>query len=348
MKKTTLFLILFFFTAVIQAQRISSLTVEGKSNCVPFAAFNPTNGSETVLGDGQMVFPAGTDLSNVNVTISAGADASVVEPDPLPTNWTSTISGIKVQNSASAASKPNEWAKYTVTLKVIKPATLPLEIKTGTGNFNSDSWTTETVGWAGAAIDKGQTLIRLGSAKRSFMVAFTDAPDSLYYTIKALGTWAGSNNVFDIDGSADGVNWTSIKQYNSDVIMPPSSPAVKAELKLNNPGCRYIRWIYTTRNAAPGNFNVSLENVLVTKSSASGTATHYASNVKLYPAGSQNLCLESSEDVKSLRVYNISGTLVLEVMSPSSDISVNELVPGVYIGEMRLKSGNVVTAKFFK
>ena len=340
MKKTTLLLAVLAFALSSQAQRISGLTVEGITSCVPFAAFNPTNNSETEPGDGQMIFTSTTDLSNVNVSLNVGTDSYVEEPSPLPTNWSSTVSGIKVTKNDLSS-----WAKYNITLKKINPASLPLEIKTGTDNFNSDSWTSETIGWAGACIDKAQTLIRFGSAKRSFVVAFTDAPDSLYYTIKALGTWEGSNNVFDIEGSADGINWTTIKQYNTETIMPPSSPAERAELKINNSGYRYIRWIYTTRNKKVGAFNVTLENILVTKDSTTGNATHFANSVKLYLVTSQTLRLESSEDVKSLRLYNITGTMVLEKFNPGSEVSVNDLVPGIYIGEVKLKNGEVISKK---
>lgn len=343
MKKTTLFLMLLFCAVVTQAQRITSLTVEGKSFCVPFTAFNPTNNSETVLGDGQMVFPAGTDLSNVNVTIGAGTDASIVEPNPIPTNWTSVINGVKVLNSATAATKPNEWAKYSVTLKVIKPANLPLEIKTGTDNFNSDSWTSETLGWAGACIDKNNTVIRFGGSKRSFVVAFNDAPDSLFYTIKFLATPWNTSNVFDVDGSVDGVNWSSIVQYNATNAMPLSSPAVESKLKISGT-YRYIRWIYTTRAAS----NILLENIKVTKDLTSGTFNQLANSVKLYSTGFGSLRLESPEEVAFLKLYNIDGSIAFEIKNPQTEIRANELLPGIYISEIRMRNGQVVSKKFVR
>ncbi|MEA4985501.1 hypothetical protein SDC9_36646 [bioreactor metagenome] len=345
MKKTTLLLAVLAFTMLSHAQRISELTVEGITSLVPFAAFNPTNYDSSkptqvpVPGTGEIIYPDGTDLSNVNVSLNVGTDSYIETPNPLPTDWSSTVSGIRVTKTASP---PVIWGEYNITLKKIKPAALPLEIKTGTGNFDSNSWTTSTLGWAGACIDKNQTLIRFGSVKRSFVVAFTDAPDSLYYTIKYLTTSFPTDGtvVFDVDGSADGINWTSINQYNATNPMPLSSPAVKAELKIA-PQYRYIRWIFTKR----GSTNVSLENILVTKDSTTGNATHLANSVKLYPVGSKALQLESSEDVKSLRLYNITGTMVLEKMNPGSEISVNDLIPGIYIGEVRLKNGNVISKK---
>lgn len=339
MKKLTSLLVLMVVTISLSAQRISALTIDGIPSCVPFAAFNPTNNSETVLGDGQIIYPDGTDLSNVNVALNVGTDAFVESPNPLPTDWSSTVTGIKVTKTDLSA-----WAKYSIILKKIKPASLPLEIKTGTGNFDSNSWTTSTVGWAGACIDKSQTLIRLGSAKRSFMVAFNSAPDSLVYTIKYLSTPWSTSNVFDVDGSADGINWTSIVQYNATNAMPLTSPAVITKLKISSQ-YRFVRWIYTTRVATA---NVSLENILVTKDTSTSVLSPREQGVRLYNAGGNNLRLENQNEVESLRIYNLSGTLVLEQKKPASLISVQNLVSGIYLADIRLKSGNVVTNKFVR
>lgn len=339
MKKLTSLLVLMVITISLSAQRISSLTIDGIPSCVPFAAFNPTNNSETVLGDGQIIYPDGTDLSNVNIALNVGTDAFVESPNPLPTDWSSTVTGIKVTKTDLSA-----WAKYNIILKKIKPASLPLEIKTGSGNFSSDSWTTSTVGWAGACIDKSQTLIRLGSAKRSFMVAFNSTPDSLIYTIKYLSTPWSTSNVFDVDGSADGINWTSIVQYNATNAMPLTSPAVITKVKISSQ-YRFVRWIYTTRVATA---NVSIENILVTKDTSTSVLSPREQGVRLYNAGGNNLRLENQNEVESLRIYNLSGTLVLEQKNPVSLISAQNLVSGIYLADIRLKSGNVITNKFVR
>lgn len=339
MKKITLLLLSIVATVSVSAQRISALTIENVPSCVPFAAFNPTNNSETVPGDGQIIYPEGTDLSNVNVTLNTGTDSYVESPNPLPTDWSSTVNGIKVTKTDNSS-----WAKYNITLKKIKPAALPLEIKTGTDNFDSNSWTSSTVGWAGACIDKNQTLIRFGSAKRSFMVAFNSAPDSLIYTIKYLSSPWSTSNVFDVDGSADGVTWTSIIQYNATTDMPLSSPTTITKLKLPSQ-YRYIRWIYTTRVATA---NVSLENILVTKDTSTSLLSTREQGVRLYNAGGNNLRLENQNEVESLRIYNISGVLVLNQKNPASLISAQNLVSGIYLADIRLKSGNVITSKFIR
>ncbi len=339
MKKTTLLLSLLVITASVSAQRISSLTIDGKPSCVPFAAFNPTNNSLTVPGDGQIIFPESTDLSNVNVTLNYGTAATLDAPTPWPTDWTNTITGIKLTSTVS----PFNWALYNVTLKKIKSGTLPLEIKTGAGNFDSNSWTTSTVGWAGACIDKNQNVVRFGSANRSFMVAFDSAPDSLIYTIKYLGTPWSTTDIFDVDGSADGINWSSIIQYNAVTAMPLSSPTVITKLKLSS-AYRYIRWIHTKRASS----NVSLENILVTKDIDTYVLSTKEQGVKLYNASSESLRLDNSEEVNSIRIYSISGALVLEEMNPSSTITFREFDKGVYLSEIRLKSGNTIKTKFIR
>ena len=343
MKKLLLLLIVCVSTSYSFSQRITQMTIEGKPSSVPFAAFNPKTNT-TTKGDGQIIFPPGTDLSNVNVTLNTGT-AVITEPQPLPTDWTSTVTDIKVVVEASG-----DYAYYDITAKVIKPGTLPLEIKTGAGYFDSNSWTPETLGWAAAAIDKGQNLIRFGSANRSFMVAFDSAPDSLFYTIKALGTWEGSNSVFDVDGSADGVNWTSIKQYNATDPMPGSSPAVIAKLELNNDSYRFIRWIYTTRNPAIDTnkgFNVSLENILVSKDILSSVNEIYKEQIGAYIAGNE-LILKDNSLVSELSVYNTAGVLLKTEISPQQSIAFPNIAQGVYIVKMKLHHGTVIADKLIK
>ncbi len=249
---------LFFMTIAIavSATRIHNVTVAGKTPSVPFTRFTATNNSETAIGDVQSIFPANTDLSNVNVTFLLDPGNVVSEPNPFPTDWSSTATVIKVMNTVGT------WAKHKITLKVLKPAPLPIEIKTGPGgNFFSSYWTPDTIGWAGACIDNNSEYIRFGGfGKASFVVAFTDIPDSLIYTLKVLHTEWHTNNIFDVDGSTDGINWTSIKRYDATVAMPTASPAIIVRLKIA-PEYRYVRWHYTNRAAS----NVLLENITVTK-----------------------------------------------------------------------------------
>ncbi len=332
---------LFFMTIAIavSATRIHNVTVAGKTPSVPFARFLPTNNSETAIGHVQMIFPAVTDLSNVNVTLSV-TSGSVVEPDPLPTDWSSTVTGIKVTNVDGVT-----WAKHKITLKVLNPAPLPLEIETGPNSvFWSSDWTPATSGWAAACIDNNSEYIRFGgSGKASFVVAFTDIPDSLIYTLKVLHTEWNPNNIFDVDGSADGINWTSIKRYDATVAMPIASPTIIVRLEIA-PEYRYVRWHYTHRAAS----NVLLENILVTKGVAeTGILLPVDHKVKLFNTGNV-LQLVNTDQVSRLRVYSVTGSLVMDIPNPSSTINTESLNKGIYISELRLKDNSVFSARFMK
>lgn len=337
MKKTTLIMAFLTLAIASQSQRISDLTVQGITPSAPFSAFTPTNNSETVLGEGEMIFTNDVDLSNINVSLNVGTNAYVESPTTLPTDWSSVVSGIKVTLNDQSA-----WAKYKINLKKIKPASLPLEIKTGPGNFNPTSWTTETLGWASVCIEKNFELIRFNSGKRSFMVAFNSAPDSLYYTIKYLTTSfpVDGSVIFDVDGSSDGVNWTSINQYNATNPMPLSSPVVRAGLKIS-PQYRYVRWIYTKRDKA----NINIENILVTKDSSTGFTNNITDRIKLYSLGNGNLRLAGSDDVETVKLYNVAGVLLFEKKNPSSVMQIDNLTSGIIVSKITLKDGTVVTGK---
>lgn len=343
MRKITLIILSFALVLNMQAQRIGAITIDGVQACTPVGAFNPTNNDATKPGDAQVVFPVGTDLSNVNVSINVGKDASIVEPITLPTDWTSTVEDIKVEKTDQTA-----WALYSITLKAIKPASLPLEIKTGAGNFNSSSWTTETVGWAGAAIDKDQNLIRFGSPNRSFVVAFEPeasyAPDSVYFTMNYLASGdpfpTDGSVTFDVDGSADGVNWTLVHQFNA------SNPMVTGErLSLGlSQSYRYLRWMFTKRAKS----NISLENIIVTQSLPTGFKTYTTQDVKIYAAHNGSFQLTNSDLVQDIRIFDITGKLITAINHPTENLQLNNLTSGIYISEISLKNGQVLSSKIIR
>jgi len=337
MKKITLTLLAAsFLCGSVIGQRISTMTIAGQTSLVPFAAFNPTNNSETA-GDGQIVYPATADLSNVGVTLNFGTEATLDAPVTLPTDWTSTVTGIKLTSTVS----PFNWAKYNITVKKIIPATLPLQIKTGTGNFDSNSWTNQTVGWAGACISVGQTNIQFGSANRSFVVAFTDSPDELIYTIKALN-WTTSVNVFDVEGSADGVKWETIVKYDGTTTIEATTAA---KIKLD-PAIRYIRWIYSARGAK---VNVSLENITVTKSTASSTFTPEELLVKVFVRPESNeIQLNGSDLVSDISLYDLTGNLLFSQKNPGASVSIPTLRAGIYVSKLTLTSGKNFSTKIAK
>lgn len=333
---TSIFVLLML--ANLSAQRISDLTVEGIPSLTPLGTFNPTNNSTTNPGVGQMIFPASANLSNVNVSILAGT--GVITPNPLPSDWSTTVTGITVTDPVTT-----NWAKYNITLKKINPVTLPFDLRTGeSGVFNSDVWTPATLGWAGACIDKSQSIIRFGGAKRSFVVAFSDSPDSLYYTIKFLATPWNNGNVFNVDGSADGLHWTSIMQYDATNPMPLSSPSVVTGLKIA-PDCRYVRWVYTTRAGS----NVSLENIKITKSNVAALDTPERSTSLLIPDFAGNyLRIKSDNIITQIRMYSETGLLVKDEKLQANTISIGTLPKGMYVVKLMADNGRSRVLKFVK
>ncbi len=346
MKKVTIFLLVSFLMTPIfvSAQRIKSMTIDGLTSCVPLGYFNPKNNNDTKKGIGEIIYPAGTDLSNVTVSLDAGADP-IVSPNPLPTDWTSTVTDIKVEKQGD----PNTWAKYDITAKVINPAPLPLEINTGSdGDFDSTSWTTATQGWAGACIDTKDTyksFIRFSSAKRSFVVAFTDAPDKLTYKIKFNGTWADKpDNVFDIDASEDGMNWTSIVKYDSSNPMPESATQIEDDLDSKY---RYVRWVFTQRHSKGG--SIVLEDITVTKDTASSIRNIYLKKIGVrFSNVSNTLVLGDNSLVKKLSVYNLAGTMLYSENAPQNRIELANLSAGVYLVSIETVDGVIVSKKILK
>lgn len=332
MKRITFLFMMSMMVLFAQAQRISNLTIDGYTALTPFGAFNPSGGNP---GDGQIVYANDVDLSNVNVTLTAGS--SVIEPDPLPTDWSSTVTGIVVTEGSKSAT-------YDITIKKINPTPLPFEILTGAGNFDSNSWTSETVGWAGAAIDKNQNNIRFGSVGRSFVIAFENEPDSLYHILKYLTTPFPTDGsvVFDVDESSDGLTWTSVCQYNATRAMPLSAdPNVKEGFKLSQ-GCRYVRWTYTKRDKA----NVALNYLLVTKDmGVSVDAVH--KNTKItYHNGVLNF--NDIDGIAQVEIYDITGTKRFQTQSISKSMDVSSLQSGVFVGKITYADDVVRTVKFVK
>ncbi len=344
MKKITIFLLVSFLMTPIfvSAQRIKSMTIDGLTSCVPLGYFNPKNNGAK-KGIGEIIYPAGTDLSNVTVNLDAGADP-IVAPDPLPKDWTSTVTDIKVEKQDD----PSQWAEYDITAKVINPAPLPLEINTGSdGDFDSTSWTTATKGWAAACIDTKdayKSFVRFSSEKRSFVIAFTDAPDKLTYKIKFNGVWADKpDNIFDVDASEDGVNWTSLVKYDSSNPMPESATQIEEDLDSKY---RYVRWVFTKRHSKGG--SIVLEDIKVTKTTSSVQDIYLEKIGARFLETSNTLVLKDNSLVSRLSVYNLTGTMLYSENTPQNRIELANLTTGVYFISMETTNGLVVSKKILK
>lgn len=244
--------------STVQAQRINNLKIEdGGSLVVPlskFAAFTP-GATVDKAGKLEMVFLPGQDLSNLTVTPTFSANTTLTDPATMPTDYTQ-------DQNVTITSTTAGNAVYTLIFKNIKPIALPMEELIFT-----EEWTKDTEGWASSCIEfDASGNAKFGSASRSMIFAFKDAPEKLTYSINvAAETWT-ADNVFDVEASADGVTWTQIVQYNNANPMPGSKaiPADKKQEKMLTADTRYVRFLYTTRKAS----NVTLTKVSVTKAVA--------------------------------------------------------------------------------
>lgn len=330
------------------AQRISSFSLYDNTTSstlvplVPFASFTPTNNSTTTPGDGQIVYLNTVNLTNANATIGCGTTASVVAPLPLPTDWSTTVSNIKIQDDGTV---DTNWSLYNIVAKKITPASLPLTINTGT-NFNSANWTSESCpGWAAVCSDKTTTTyFKLGSAGRSLVLAFTNNPDTLKYTLNySSGTWQGSTNVFDVDGSVDGVSWTSIHRFDGTNYLNSTGTVYTERI---NKSYRFVRFFFTTRNTC----NAIVQTIYVSKNQDQTTEvlSHKALNVQLYPNPvGEMLNISVDEDISEVKLYSNLGQLVLSSIN-NKQINVSQLPKGVYVASIKTAGSKTTSVRFVK
>ncbi|MDD2345667.1 MAG: T9SS type A sorting domain-containing protein [Bacteroidales bacterium] len=182
--------------------------------------------------------PAGDYVFN---NIAAGTyDYSVV----APSYQSALVSGFVVTETTTIA----------VVLQNQPIASLPINYSGPWKNSLPDGWTQTGLGndYAGAAA-------RFDNSGVNMMVQFDETPGTLSYTIKAntSGPWSG---VFDVEESADGIVWTSVKKYETDGEL--TGVLVTENFNLLST-TRNVKWTYTTK----GNGNIALDDVIITEPS---------------------------------------------------------------------------------
>ena len=311
-------------------------------NPIYIATMNPTNNNATVSGMGvfDLIFLPGTDLSDVQATITTNGVNSVIKtPVTVPTDWTLPVD-VEIENGSNTV-------YYKACAKVLTPASLPFTLATGSeSSFNSTSWewdTTTDAGWAGAGIQKNINYIQLGSASRGFFIAFNDVPDELEYTIGGSGNWADGNTI-TVDGSSDGLNWTNITTYNdANPFDNRFAEAIPIKTTLNE-NIRYVRWIFSTR---ANNLNTNIGNISVSKKTETGILTPQENTIKI-SVNENKIQLTNAALVSNLSLYNITGGLAISLNSPSSLIDASNIDAGIYIAKITTTTGNTVSTKLIK
>lgn len=335
----------FMMTLTAYGQRISSFTIVGKTACGPSAAFNPTNQDANKPGDLQIVFPTGTDLSNVTPVFGCGDGFEVSQPSPMVTDFTSTVSGIRV---TSTAAPTTSWADYKVTCKVINPTTLPFSVF-GTDATSTDSWTSSTLGWAAARIDKSYNYARFGGSNSNLVIAYTDNNPSevttLTYQINAASTDFGASNTFDVHESPNGTDWTLVVTYTNTNI--PKSTATAAEKTRSHtllPTTRYVRWLYSNRTT---NVNASVQAISIQKGVPSGITSMDMPAIKAVVSGDQ-LMINAPESITCLQIVSVNGQTIKTLLQPQNLIDISDLPEGCYFVRCSLSSNQNSVARFVK
>ncbi|NDV79502.1 hypothetical protein D0T57_11020 [Dysgonomonas sp. 511] len=145
-------------------------------------------------------------------------------------------------------SKQDESKNWTISVKQLKPASLPFVLSFSDSNgsvYNSD-----VVGWATYGTDETKpTVARFGDKNVSFYVAFDGVAKEVSYKLTAVGT------VFDgkflVEESADGKKWTVIAEYNDKNTFEKDSEFTN-QLSEDS---RFVRWTYADRKKVNVNLN---------------------------------------------------------------------------------------------
>lgn len=336
MKKIfTLMAAMVLTSTAANAQRIKDITFEGANALSKCGYANPAAPAPGTL---EMIFPVGTDFSNMKATFVTDG-TSTLTTNPVPTNFTT------VQSVALITNDGTKKASYNVNFRVITPASLPLNVE-----FTADNkpvWTADVKGWAGTCIDEAKATIVLSNENRGFVLAFTDAPDKFSFELNRDANPWNETNIFDVEQSADGLTWTSVKQYTGANAV--ADKTTKEEFSLNN-STRYLRLNYTKRFAPTGTkaTNVYINKFVITKSEKTNTAisNEELSSAKAFVAlGTKTLVLTNAAEVAKLQVVNMVGQTVVAVAQPSNNVALDQLSEGIYLVKMTLNTGKTTLSK---
>lgn len=317
-----------------QAQRITNLEVkEGETTVSPltkFAAFKPEN-TAAKAGGLEMVFLPNQSFANLTVTPTLSANTVLKNPTAMPTDYT-TNQLIEIEST-----DPAGVAFYNIIFKNIKPIALPV-------TYNFSEWTKDTEGWAGACVEASGENVKVGSTNRNFVLAFSDAPETLNYSIfVAAATW-DAGNVFDIDASTDGITWTNIKKYDATNVMPLSGATIaeKEQTLALNANVKYVRFNYTIRIAG----NVTVSKISVTKGEGTSITNNTSAKASAFVAnGAKELSIVNAEEVAKVELFNVAGQNALVKVQPANTVSLNTLANGIYLVRLTLVDGSVATTK---
>ncbi|NDW09634.1 hypothetical protein D0T56_08230 [Dysgonomonas sp. 520] len=189
----------------------------------------------------------GNDVDLKNVKFKYKLLSACRLEDKIDKNFTSPQ---KVEISKNATSK--DW---TILVKKLQPATLPLDI-----SFSNDDpsiYNSSTKGWVTFNTDEGKPqVVRFGNSDVSFLVAFDGEAKDVSYDLKVVGAKGTEfDGKFEVSASPDGKNWNTIVTYDSKTPFSTDNSFTN-ELESD---VRFVKWTYVTREKQ----NVNLNNIIV-------------------------------------------------------------------------------------
>ncbi len=208
----------------------------------------PTNGTVTTSSSNAL---AGTTITiTTSNAVGYKVDTiSVIAADSSP-----------VTVSTNTFVMPAQSVTVTVTFRVaLDTATLPTSF-TGPGWYRGanlpDGWTQTGLGtdYTGSYDETGAPG-KFDAASASLQIRYASAATELTYWLAFNGTWTNSN-VFKVEESIDGTNWTDLAVYDD------ATPISTAKAKFTNTpaaSSRYIQFVYVTK----GSGNVGLDGVSI-------------------------------------------------------------------------------------
>jgi hypothetical protein len=244
MRKIFTLLLAVFAASAAQAQGFSSISVPG---AYTDAGIRP--GQPLI----HFVVPNTFDRTNVAVQYTVEEGSELV--GEFPTNFTATQTVTVKKTDDSAPAK-----NWKITLNPITPAPLPLAHDFSTDQTTAD-WTPATIGWAYAGIDIAQTSVaRYGNPGITFIAAFNESPKDVTYTLQSLGGGFVDGSQFDVDASANGITWRTIRSFQGTATgVPTTNTEYTTDLAATD---RFVRWVYVTRQ---GSINVNLRKFSISK-----------------------------------------------------------------------------------
>lgn len=159
--------------------------------------------------------------------------------EPMPTDFSSPQI-VKTQQDAS--SPTTDW---TVTVRKVKSAPLPLFLDFADSNYTPADWNETSAGWAWAAIDTGQKkVVRFGNLTATLIVAFNSSAESITYSMGTVGGNDFSTGLFHVYASADGEHWTVLRTFDQ------ANPLIGVRDNYTenlDADVRFVKWVYTQR-----------------------------------------------------------------------------------------------------